>query len=58
MFESRAPKVFGPKGEEVTGGWRDHNKEFNNFYYPSNIISATSKTIRWAGHVAHVARNA
>jgi hypothetical protein len=28
-FEKSAPsKIFGPKGEEVTGGWRKfHNKE-------------------------------
>lgn len=62
MFESGAPKIFGPKWGGVTGVWRDHhNKELQNFYYSSNIIiiiSATSKAIRWAGHVARVARNA
>jgi hypothetical protein len=41
-------KYLNPRGEKL-----------HNFYYSSNIIiSATSETIRWAGHVACVARNA
>jgi hypothetical protein len=32
-------KIFGPKRDEVTGEWRKlHNGEFNDLYYPSNII--------------------
>jgi hypothetical protein len=33
VFENRVLRgMFGPKGEEVTGGWRKlHNKELHNF---------------------------
>jgi hypothetical protein len=32
VFENRAlRRIFGPKRDEVTGGWRKlHNKEFHN----------------------------
>jgi len=31
--------IFGPKREEVTGGWRRlHNEELHNFYVSQNII--------------------
>jgi hypothetical protein len=34
-------KIFGPERDEVTGEWRKlHNEEFNDLYYPSNIIQA------------------
>jgi hypothetical protein len=33
-------KIFGPKREEVTGGWRKlHDEKFQKFYSPSNIVS-------------------
>jgi hypothetical protein len=33
-------KIFGPKREEVAGGWRRlHNEEFHNLYTSPNIIS-------------------
>jgi hypothetical protein len=32
-------KIFGPKREEVAGGWsRKHNEELHNFYISPNII--------------------
>jgi hypothetical protein len=32
-------RVFGPKREEVTGGWRKlHNEELHNLYPSPNII--------------------
>jgi hypothetical protein len=38
LLESRVlNKIFGPKREEVTGGW--HNKELYNLYSFSDIIS-------------------
>jgi hypothetical protein len=34
MFEERVlRRIFGPKGDEVTGGWRKlHNEELHNLY--------------------------
>jgi hypothetical protein len=39
-FENRVlRKIFGPKGDGVTGGWRKlHNEELHNFYSSSSII--------------------
>jgi hypothetical protein len=32
-------KIFGPKRDEVTGGWRKlHNEELQNLYFPPSII--------------------
>jgi len=40
VFENRVPRrIFGPKREKVTRGWRKlHNDELHNFYNPLNII--------------------
>jgi hypothetical protein len=40
MFEYKVlRRIFGPKREEVAGGWRIlHNEELNNFYASPNII--------------------
>jgi hypothetical protein len=47
-------RIFGPKSDEVIGGWRKlHNEELHNFYCsPSIIRMFKSMTMRWAGHVA------
>jgi hypothetical protein len=47
-------RIFGPKRDEVTGGWRKlHNEELHNLYtYPSIIRMIKSRRMRWAGHVA------
>jgi hypothetical protein len=48
-------RIFRPKGDEVTGGWRKlHDEELHNLYsLPSIIIRMTkSRRMRWAGHVA------
>jgi hypothetical protein len=49
-------KIFGPKGEEVAGGWRRlHNEELHDSYNSSNIIRVTkSRRIGWTTHVACV----
>jgi hypothetical protein len=51
-------KIFGPKRDEVTGGWRKlHNEEFNNMYSsPSMIRMIKSRRMRWVGHVARLGR--
>jgi hypothetical protein len=40
VFENRVlRRIFGPKRDEVMGGWRKmHNEELRNFYFSPNII--------------------
>jgi hypothetical protein len=40
VFENRVMRrIFGPKGDEVTGEWINlHNEELNDLYYSLNII--------------------
>ena len=56
MFENRLLRVFGPKGDEVTGEWRKlHNEELNDLYCSPNIVWVIkSIKMRWAGHVARM----
>jgi hypothetical protein len=46
-------RIFGPKRDEVTGGWRKlHNEELHNLYSsPSIIRMIKSRSVRWAGCV-------
>jgi hypothetical protein len=56
VFENRVLRgIFGPKREEVIGGWRKlHNEELHNLYCSPNIIGMmNSRRMRWAGHVAY-----
>jgi hypothetical protein len=59
VFEIRVLRIiFGPKRDEVTGGWRKlHNEELHNLYYsPSIIRMIKSRRMRWARHVARMWR--
>jgi hypothetical protein len=49
-------RIFGPKRDGVTGGWRQlHNEELHNFYSSLSIIRIIkSRRMRWAGHVARM----
>jgi hypothetical protein len=51
-------RIFGPKRDEVTGGWRKlHHEELNNFYSsPNIIIMANSWRMRSACRVARRGR--
>jgi len=57
VFENRGlRRLFGPKGDEVTGEWRKlHNEELSDLYSLPNIVWVVkSRRMRWAGHVAHM----
>jgi hypothetical protein len=47
-------RTFGPKRDEVMGGWRKlHNEELRDVYSsPSIIRIIKSRRMRWAGNVA------
>jgi hypothetical protein len=52
-------RIFGPKGDEVTGEWRKlHNEELHDLYTssPSIIKIIKSRMMRWAGHVVRMGR--
>jgi hypothetical protein len=57
VFENRVlRRIFGPKRDEVTGGWRKlHNEELRDLYSsPSIIRMIKSRRMRWAGHVVRM----
>jgi hypothetical protein len=59
VFENRVLRgIFGPRRDEVMGGWRRlHNEELHNLYsLPSMIRTIKSRRMRWAGHVAQMGR--
>jgi hypothetical protein len=57
VFENRVlRRIFGPKRDGVTGGWRKlHNEELHNLYSLASIIRIIkSRRLRWVGHVAQM----
>jgi hypothetical protein len=54
--EHRLRRIFGPKRDEVIGGWRKlHNEELHNLYRSSSTIRMIkSRRMRWAGHVTRM----
>jgi hypothetical protein len=51
VFENRVlRRIFGPKRDEVTEGWRKlHNEELHGLY-----SSVKARRLRWAEHVTHM----
>jgi hypothetical protein len=57
VFENRVlRRIFEPKWDRVTRGWRKlHNEELHNSYSsPSIIRIIKSRRMKWAGHVARM----
>jgi hypothetical protein len=55
LFENRViRRIFGPKRDEVTGGWRKlHNEELHGLYSSPSIVRVIkARRMRWAEHVA------
>jgi hypothetical protein len=54
VFENRVlRRIFGSKGEEVTGEWSKlHSEELHNS--SPDIRQIKSRTLRWTGHVARM----
>jgi hypothetical protein len=56
-FENRVlRRIFGPKRDEVTGGWRKlHKEELHGSYSsPGIVMVIKARRMRWAGHVARM----
>jgi hypothetical protein len=54
VFENRVLKrIFGPKKDEVMGGWKKlHNKDLHDFYSSARLTGIIkSKRMKWVGHV-------
>jgi hypothetical protein len=57
VFDNRRLwRIFVPKRDGVTGGWRKlHNEDFHNSYSSaSKIRIIKSRRMRWPGHVARM----
>jgi hypothetical protein len=51
-------RIFGPKRDEMAGGWRKlHNEELYNLYSsPNKITMIKSRRVRWAGNATRTDR--
>jgi hypothetical protein len=56
VFENRMlRRLFGPKKDGMTGGWRKlHNEELHNLYSLSSIIRIIKPRTKWVGYVAQM----
>jgi hypothetical protein len=54
VFENRVlRRIFGPKGDEVTGEWgKLYNEELHILYFsPNTIRQIKSRRLKWEGQV-------
>jgi hypothetical protein len=59
VFENRVlRRLFGPRRDEVTEGWRKlHNQALYKLYSSASIIRMVkSRRMKWPGHVPRMAR--
>jgi hypothetical protein len=58
VFETRKVRIFGPKRDEMVGGWRKlHNEELHNLHSsPAIVRMIKSRRMRWTGHVTRIRR--
>jgi hypothetical protein len=56
VFKNRVlRRIFGPKRDEVMGGWKKlHNEELRDLYSLPNIIRIFKSRMRWVGHVVQM----
>jgi hypothetical protein len=55
VFENRVLRLFGSRGDEVTGCWSLHYEELHNLYSsPSITRMIKSRRMKWAGNVARM----
>jgi hypothetical protein len=57
MFENRVlRRIFGPKRDEVAGGWRNLLNGFLHSFHPSPDIFRVikSRRMRWTGHISRM----
>jgi hypothetical protein len=58
VFKNRVLRRIGPKGDEMTRGWRKLcSEKLNNLYSSlSKIRMIKLRRMRWAGHVVQIGR--
>jgi hypothetical protein len=44
-------RIFGPKREDLTGGWRKLHNKVHNLYSSPNSIRVKKSSMRWVGHM-------
>jgi hypothetical protein len=48
-------RIFGPKRDEATGGWRKlHNEELHSLFTSPSIIRIIKSWMRWTGLIARM----
>jgi hypothetical protein len=49
-------RIFAPKRDEVTGGWRKLQEIHNLYSSPNILMLIKSRRMKWLGHVARMGR--
>jgi hypothetical protein len=56
VFENRVlRRIFGPRRDEMMGGWRKlHNEEHCDLYSSPSLIRIIKSRMKWMGHVSRM----